>query len=303
MKRILLFVITNILVVVTISLLINLLGLRPYLSARGVDYQALLVFCALFGFAGAFISLQISRWSAKMAMGVQLIDPKNPSNQLESRLVDTIKSLCQSAGLDALPQIGIYASPEVNAFATGPSRSRALLAISTGLLENMDSRAVEGVLGHEVSHIANGDMVTMTLLQGVINTFVMFIARVAVIAIDNAMRSRDGEERRGGGLGYFAQYMLVSVLESVLMLLAAPILYSYSRRREYKADAGSARLKGPDTMIYALESLQRATSVRDDRAPSLSTFKINGYGHGLMAALYSSHPPIASRIAALRRGT
>ncbi|OGR82542.1 MAG: zinc metalloprotease HtpX [Elusimicrobia bacterium RIFCSPHIGHO2_02_FULL_57_9] len=301
MKRILLFAVTNLLVVVAISFVIDLLGLRPYLTANGIDYQALLIFCALFGFGGAFISLQISRWSAKTAMGVRLIDLENPSNQLERRLADTVKSLCQRMELETLPEIGIYRSPEVNAFATGPSRSRALLAVSTGLLENMDSRAVEGVLGHEVSHIANGDMVTMTLLQGVINTFVMFVARIAAIAIDNAMRSRDGE-RRNGGLGFFAQFMLVSLLESVLMILASPVLYYYSRRREYKADANSARIAGAGTMIYALEALKRSTQVRDERAPSLSTFKINGHGHGLIAALYSSHPPIEARIEALRRG-
>ena len=162
MKRILLFAVTNLLVVVAISFVIDLLGLRPYLTANGIDYQALLIFCALFGFGGAFISLQISRWSAKTAMGVRLIDLENPSNQLERRLADTVKSLCQRMELETLPEIGIYRSPEVNAFATGPSRSRALLAVSTGLLENMDSRAVEGVLGPGAANNSTrgGDLVT-----------------------------------------------------------------------------------------------------------------------------------------------
>ena len=301
MKRIALFVVVNLLVVVTISFLVNLLGLRPYLSASGIDYQALLIFCSIFGFAGAFISLQLSRWSAKMAMGVELINPENPSGPQEARLVEAITGLCQRAGLSPLPEIGIYRSPEVNAFATGPSRSRSLLAVSSGLLQQMDGRAVEGVLGHEISHIVNGDMVTMTLIQGVVNTFVMFLARIIAFAIDNALRGRD-RERRGGGLGFFAQYLLIMVLESVLFLIASPVIYYFSRTREYRADAGSARLSGAETMIHALESLQSATQVEDKRAPALSTFKINGHGRGLAALLFSTHPPIEARIAALRRG-
>jgi heat shock protein HtpX len=301
MKRFLIFAATNILVVLTISFVINALGLQPYLSERGINYQGLLIFCALFGFGGSLISLQLSRWTAKMAMGVQLIDPEKPEGDFESRLVVRVRKLCQMANLETLPEIGIYSSPEVNAFATGPSRSRSLLAISTGLLQSMDSRAVDGVLGHEISHIVNGDMVTMTLLQGVVNTFVMFISRVAVILIDNAMRSRDEEGRRGGGLGFFAQYMLINVLESVLMLLASPLVYWFSRHREYRADAGSAKMMGRDTMIHALESLRAGAHVRDDRAPAVSMFKINGYGHGLAQLLFSTHPSLDKRIEALKR--
>jgi heat shock protein HtpX len=293
MKRFLLFALTNVLVVVTVSFVINLLGLRPYLSAQGINYESLLIFCAIFGFAGSFISLQMSRWTAKRGMGVQLVPADHP-------LVDRVRRLCQAAGLETLPEIGIYRSPEVNAFATGPSRSRSLLAVSSGLLESMDDRAIDGVLGHEISHITNGDMVTMTLLQGVVNTFVMFLARVAAFAIDNMLRSRD-DDRRGGGLGYFAHYLLVSVLESVLMLLASPLIYWFSRHREYRADAGSAGITGRETMIHALQSLAAGRAVRDDRAPALSAFKINGHGHGLAQLLFSSHPPIEARIAALRK--
>ena len=299
MKRFLIFAVTNILVVVTVSVLVNVLGLRPYLTQRGVDYQALLIFCALFGFAGSFISLQLSRWTAKRAMDVQLVNPDDPGGDFEVRLVARVRRLCQSANLETLPEIGIYSSPEVNAFATGPSRSRSLLAISTGLLQSMDSRAVDGVLGHEISHIVNGDMVTMTLLQGVVNTFVMFASRVAVIAIDNTMRSRDDDERRGG-LGYFAQYMLIMVLESVLMLLASPLVYWFSRQREYRADAGSAKMLGRETMIHALESLRAGPRVQDDRAPAVSMFKIDGHGHGLAQLLFSTHPSLEKRIAALK---
>lgn len=300
MKRFLIFVATNLLVVLTISLLVQVLGLQHALYARGADYRGLLVVCAVMGFAGSFISLQLSRWSAKNAMGVQLIDPANPNGDFEARLVERVKRLCQGAGLETLPEIGVYESPEVNAFATGPSRSRSLLAISTGLLNAMDSRAVDGVLGHEISHIVNGDMVTMTLLQGVVNTFVMFLSRVGAMLIDNAMRSRDDDGREGGGLGYFAHYMLVSVLETVLMLLASPLVYWFSRQREYKADAGSARITGRDTMIHALQSLQSGRRIRDDRAPAVSMFKIDGHGHGLAQLLFSTHPPIEKRIEALK---
>ncbi len=300
MKRVILFIAVNLLVILVVSVLVNLLGIRPYLSSRGIDYVALLEFCALFGFAGAMISLSMSRWTAKMMMGVRLIDSEHPASAAESRIVDMVRSLARKAELPALPEIGVYQSPEVNAFATGPSKRRALLAISSGLLETMDDRAVEGVIGHELSHVANGDMVTMTLLQGIVNTFVMFLAYVIAFAIDNALRSRDSEER-GGGLGYFAQSILIYVLEMVLMFLASPIIYAYSRWREYRADAGSARLTARETMIHALESLKRATRVEDNRAPALSSFKINGRGHGLLALLFSTHPPLDARIEALRR--
>jgi heat shock protein HtpX len=299
MKRIILFVAVNLLVILVVSLLVNLLGIRPYLNARGVDYVALLEFCALFGFAGSLISLSMSRWTAKMMMRVELINPDHPQGAAESRIVEMVRNLVRKAELPALPEIGVYESPEINAFATGPSKRRALLAISSGLLNAMDDDAVEGVIGHELSHVANGDMVTMTLLQGVVNTFVMFLSYVIAFAIDNAMRSRDSEER-GGGLGYFSQMILIWVLESALMFLASPIIYAYSRWREYRADAGSARLTARETMIHALESLKRATQVEDNRAPALSSFKINGRGHGLMALLFSTHPPIDARIEALR---
>jgi heat shock protein HtpX len=196
-----------------------------------------------------------------------------------------------------LPDLGIYPSREVNAFATGPSAGRSLVAVSAGLLSRMDSKAVEGVLAHEVSHIVNGDMVTMTLLQGVANTFVMFVSRVAVFAIDNFMRSRDDD---GRGLGYFAQYMLIMLFESVLMLLAMVVIYSFSRRREFAADKGSAELSGRETMIHALESLRDHKDQVDHSHPGMATFKIHGGARGLVALLYSSHPPLEARIAALR---
>ncbi|MBI5624412.1 MAG: protease HtpX [Elusimicrobia bacterium] len=298
LKRLFFFVAVNLLVIFAVNLVIHVLGVEPYLTARGLNYTNLLYFCAIFGFVGSFISLQMSRFMAKHALGVQLIDPRHPGGPEAARLVEMVSRICQRAGMTTLPEIGVYPSREVNAFATGPSASRSLVAVSTGLLDRMDSRAVEGVLAHEVSHIVNGDMVTMTLLQGVVNTFVMFASRVAVFAIDNFLRSRDDE---GRGLGYFAQYLLIMVFETILMLLAMIVIYFFSRRREFAADKGSAELTGRETMIHALESLRDHKNQVDNTHPSLSTLKIHGGSRGLVALLYSSHPPLEARIAALRR--
>jgi heat shock protein HtpX len=295
MKRFLLFFAVNLLVVLTLSLVAGILGVG---SRFGVGLQGLLAFCAVFGFGGALISLMISRWTAKMALGVQLISPESPGGSAESFLVEKVRMLCSRAGIETLPEIGVYESPEVNAFATGPTRNRALVAVSSGLLNRMDEDAVEGVLGHEVSHIANGDMVTMTLLQGVANTFVMFFARVAAFAIENAMRSRDDDRR--GGMGYFAHYLLVSALEVVFMLLANIVVFAFSRWREYRADAGSAGLAGREKMIHALEALQRGAALEDRGHPAVAAMKIHSSGHGLMSLLFSSHPPLEDRIRALR---
>jgi heat shock protein HtpX len=299
MKRILLFIATNLLVVLTISILINLLGVRPGLYRRGIDYQSLLIFCAIWGFAGSFISLQLSRWSAKMSLGVQLIDPANPGHPEAMKLVEVVSRLSRAANLPNIPEIGVYPSREVNAFATGPSASRSLLAVSAGLLERMDDRAIEGVLGHEISHIANGDMVTMTLIQGVVNTFVMFFSRIAVFALENALRSRD--DREGPHMGYFMRMMLTSLFETVLMLLASPLVYWFSRTREFRADLGSARIAGRDRMIHALESLRGTERLADPRAAgAVAAFKINGTQQTLLAKLFASHPTIDQRIAALQ---
>jgi heat shock protein HtpX len=297
MRRFAVFFAVNAAVLIVIGMLLNLLGVRPYLRSQGISYDGLLVFCALWGFVGSFVSLQISRWAAKRAMGVQLIDPNTPSGAVQSHLVGRIRDLSQRAGLKTLPEIGVYRSPEVNAFATGPSRDRALVAVSTGLLERMDDEAVEGVLGHEISHIANGDMVTMALVQGVVNTFVMFFARVIAQIIDSFLR-RDDE---GGGLGFFGYFIVVSILDTVLMLLASPIVYAFSRYREYRADAGSAKLTRPGTMIHALEALGRNSGRFDKQDAAIATMKIQGGAHGLLASLFSSHPPIPSRIQALRQ--
>ncbi|MCX5787487.1 MAG: protease HtpX [Elusimicrobia bacterium] len=302
-KRIFLFIAINLLVMLTITLTMTIIsraGLLPHLMYGGMDYASLLVMCACFGFAGAIISLLTSRIAAKWAYGIELIDMQRPQGAAEELLAATVRDLCNRVGITTMPQVGIYPSREVNAFATGPSKSRALVAVSSGLLETMDRQGLEGVLGHEISHVVNGDMVTMTLLQGIVNTFVMFLAYAGAFAIENALRGRDSE-RRGGGLGYFGRYMLINVLETVLMLFAAPLLYAFSRWREYRADRGSAKLYGAPTMIHALESLMGYRNAVDKQHPAFAAFKINGGGQGLLARLFASHPPLEKRIEALKR--
>lgn len=287
MRRFAVFFAVNAAVLVAISILLTILGIRS---------QIPLAACALFGMGGAFLSLQISRWTAKRALGVVVIDARQPASDSEAFLVDSVKNLCARAKLSDLPEIGIYPSPEVNAFATGPSRSRSLLAVSTGLLERLDADAIEGVLGHEIAHIANGDMVTMALVQGIVNTFILFFARIIAHLIDNFLSSDD----EGGGLGFFGYMAVIFTLESVLFLLASPIIYWFSRKREFRADAGSAALGGRDPMIHALESLKQSSRLVDNSNQSLATMKIHGGARGLVAMLYASHPSLDARIAALK---
>ena len=297
-KRIVLFMLTNLLVIVTISLVLNLLGIRPYLTARGIDYYSLLVFCVVWGMGGAFISLAISRWMAKMMMGVRVIDPQTRDPQLAG-LLETVYNLARGAGLEKMPEVGIYQSPELNAFATGPTKNRALVAVSSGLLVNMNRDEVEGVLGHEITHIANGDMVTMTLIQGVVNAFVMFFARIAAYMIMTAMGgSRDRNER--SAFSPFIYMILVFVLEIGFSFLGMFVIAGFSRYREYRADAGGARLAGRGKMIAALRALQENMRVRvpDDKQAAVATLKIFGRGKG-MYALLSTHPPLDQRIARL----
>ena len=296
-KRVLLFVAVNLLVLLTISLVLGLLGVGRYLGGGG--YGGLMAICLVWGMGGAFISLALSRVMAKWMMGVRVVDP-NSSDPGVQELVRTVHGLAQRAGLPAMPEVGIYDSPEVNAFATGPSRSRALVAVSTGLLNAMRREEVTGVLGHEITHIANGDMVTMTLLQGVINAFVMFLARVLAFGISQAMRSRD-EEGRGGG--WFFQSMLTWILEIVLSLFGMIVVNWFSRWREFRADAGGARFAGRDKMIGALQALQRlherpAPELAGGRSDAFRSLKIAGPPGGLLR-LFASHPPLEERIARL----
>lgn len=292
-KRIALFIATNLLVVLTISIIVRLLGLDRFTTPFGVDYQKMFLLCLVWGFGGAFISLAISRIVAKFAMGVQVIDPRDPGQFGD--IVDMVHRLSQKAGLTTMPEVGIYDSPEVNAFATGPTKSRALVAVSTGLLRRMDRDAVEGVIGHEVAHIANGDMVTMTLIQGVVNAFVMFLARAIAIALSQVGR-KDGEEG-----STHMNYLVVFLLELVLSFFGMIVVAWFSRYREYRADAGGARVAGKEKMVGALAALNRFYGVNaevEDK-PSMATLKISGKQGGFMA-LFSTHPPLEDRIARLQ---
>jgi heat shock protein HtpX len=288
-KRIGLFLVVNVLVVITISILLQVLGVRPYLTEFGIDYGQLAAFCLVWGMGGAFISLALSRVLAKMMYGVKVIDP-NRADRSAQELVRMVHDLSRAAGLPRMPEVGIYDSPEVNAFATGPTRGRALVAVSTGLLRRMDRDELEGVLGHEVAHVANGDMVTMTLVQGVINAFVMFLARVIAFAI-----TRGDRDSRG------TQFLITMVLQVVLSIFGSMVVAWFSRYREYRADAGGARLAGRERMIGALQALRSGADVVDESAPEgLAAFKISGRP-SRFAALFSTHPPIEQRIARLRQ--
>jgi heat shock protein HtpX len=296
MKRIFLLTVTNVAVLVLLTAVISLLHLDRWLTAAGINYPLLLVFSLVVGFTGSFISLAISKWMAKMAYQIQIID--SPQTEGEEWLLNTVRSLAARARI-AMPEVGIYQSPEVNAFATGPSRSNALVAVSSGLLSQMNRRQIEGVLGHELTHVSNGDMVTMTLLQGVVNTFVVFLSRIIGVAVDSFL-NRGSDERRGVGMGFFIGMFLSEI---VLGILASFIVAWYSRQREFRADAGSAQIAGPDAMLSALRGLQALSEggpVIDERSASLNTLKINGKPSGFLSLL-ASHPPLEERIAALER--
>ncbi|HVQ30728.1 MAG TPA: protease HtpX [Vicinamibacteria bacterium] len=286
MKRVILFVLTNLAVVVTINILLSVLsalGVLPRFDQGSLT--GLMAFCFLWGMVGSFISLQMSRFMAKRAMGLRLIDGNTGNADLD-RVYNTIGHLTQQAGLP-MPEVGVYDSPEVNAFATGPSQSRSLVAVSTGLLRQMDQAAVQGVLGHEITHIKNGDMVTMALLQGVINSFVMFFAHI----IASVLFPSDRENRRPS----FLYYIALNVIQMALSALGAIVVCWFSRQREFRADAGGAELAGRVSMIGALKSLLANQDRVDNSQQALTTFKIAG---GPMA-LFATHPPLEVRIARL----
>jgi heat shock protein HtpX len=290
MKRIFLFVLTNIAILLVLSLVLRITGLDRWLAAQGGSMGSMLVLAAVMGFGGALISLAISKWTAKRMMGVQVI--KEPRNATEQWLVSTVRSQAEQAGI-GMPEVGIFESPQPNAFATGARRDAALVAVSRGLLDSMSRSEVEAVLGHEISHVANGDMVTLTLIQGVVNTFVFFLSRVIGSIVDRSM-SRDGE--RSSGMGYFLTVMISQV---VLGFLASMIVMWFSRQREFRADAGGARLSGRNNMIAALERL-KASHAPSPMPKQMAAFGISaGSGSGL-SRLFLSHPPLDERIAALR---
>jgi heat shock protein HtpX len=288
MKRILLFVATNVAIVVVLSVVAHLLGIDKYLDARGGSLGGLLMFAALFGFGGSLISLAISKWMAKKAMGVRVIT--QPSNATETWLLNAVGNHARNAGI-GMPEVGIFESPDPNAFATGASRNNALVAISTGLLQRMNEHEVDAVLGHEISHVANGDMVTLALIQGVVNTFVIFLSRIIGNIVDRSFfRSEDGR-----GPAYFIS---VIVSEIVLGILASLIVLWFSRWREFRADRGGAKLAGRANMIAALEKLKASHEALPQQ------FAAFGIADGRVASgfarLRMSHPPLEERIAALR---
>lgn len=292
MKRVLLFVLTNVAVMVVLSVVVYMLGLDKYLRGNG-GMGGLLVVSAIFGFGGAFISLAMSKWIAKRSMGVQVIT--QPANPTEKWLVDTVRTYAKEAHI-GMPEVGIFDSPEPNAFATGARKDAALVAVSTGLLNRMRKEEVEAVIGHEVAHVANGDMVTLTLIQGVVNTFVFFIARVIGNIVDSA--TRGNSERSGPGMAYF---ITVIFAEMVLGILASMIVMWFSRKREFRADHGGAFLAGRQNMIGALEALQRQREPQGLPA-NMAAFGINAGVPTGLRKLLMSHPPLEERIAALKAG-
>jgi len=293
MMRIFLFLATNAAVLVLISVVFKVLGIDGILQANQVDLnlQALLIMSAVIGFGGSFISLALSKFMAKRSMGVQVIE--QPRSQTEQWLVETVRRLAKQAGI-GMPEVGIFNAPEPNAFATGMSRNNALVAVSSGLLQNMNSDEVEAVLGHEITHVSNGDMVTMGLLQGVVNTFVIFLSRVIGHVVDRVVFKTE----RGYGPAYFITSIVAQVF---LSILASAIVMWFSRRREFRADAGGASLAGRGKMIGALQALQRAHEPQD-LPGEFAAFGINGGFATGLKKLFLSHPPLEERIAALQAG-
>ncbi|MEQ1559044.1 MAG: protease HtpX [Methyloglobulus sp.] len=288
MMRILLFLATNIAVMIVISILFNILGLSGYMGANGINLGSLLAMSAVIGVTGSVISLAMSKTMAKSSMGVQVID--QPQNQTERWLIDVVTKQAQQAGI-GMPEVGIFQAPVANAFATGMNKNNALVAVSTGLLQSMKPDEVEAVVGHEITHVANGDMVTMALMQGVLNTFVYFFATIIGHVVDRALSGDN--ERSGFGMGYYIVQMIAQV---ALGFLASILVAWFSRRREFKADAGGASLAGRDKMVGALRALQRGHEA-EELPGQFAAFGINGGG---IQKLFMTHPPLEERIAALQ---
>ncbi len=285
-KRIFYFLLTNVLVLLTISIIFSLTGAGNYITAQGgIDLGALLVFSAIIGFSGSFISLAMSRWMAKRMMNVQVINPNDSLSSYEQNIVDKVHRLARSAGLTHMPEVGIYDSPEVNAFATGPSKKRSLVAVSTGLIREMDDAAIEGVIAHEVAHIANGDMVTMTLLQGVVNTFVVFLARIAAWIASRFVKEE---------LAPIVHFLAIIIFQIVFSILGSLVVFAYSRHREFHADKGGADLAGRDKMTHALQMLKAYSSrMKGEEQTAIATLKINNKAKSM---LFSTHPDLDERI-------
>lgn len=293
MKRIALFLATNLAIIIVLSISLRLLGFEGFLDKQGVDLNlnSLLIFAAVFGFGGSFFSLAISKWMAKKTTGAQVIT--QPANQTERWLVQTVERQAREAGI-GMPEVAIYQSPEINAFATGASRNNALVAVSTGLLQNMSADEAEAVLGHEVSHVANGDMITLSLIQGVVNTFVIFLSRVIGHFVDRVIFKVE----RGHGPAF---WITTIVAEIVLGILASIIVMWFSRQREFRADVGGAQLAGRQKMIAALQRLKKNHEGSSDLPDQLTAFGISGLRSSKFGKLFLSHPPLDERITALQQ--
>jgi heat shock protein HtpX len=292
MKRIILFIITNLAVILVLSIVLRVLGVDRILDEQGVhlDLANLLVFAAVFGFGGAFVSLALSKWTAKRLTGARVV--ATPRNDAEAWLVNTVKRQADRAGI-GMPEVAVYDSPDINAFATGMRRNHSLVAVSTGLLRAMSRDEAEGVLGHEISHVANGDMVTLALIQGVVNTFVIFLSRVVGHLVDRVVFRNE----RGHGPAFFITTILAQL---VLGVLATVIVMWFSRQREFRADAGSAALEGRDKMIAALKRLQKVADPRP-LPDQMAAFGISGSARGGIRRLFMTHPPLEERIEVLAR--
>jgi heat shock protein HtpX len=288
MLRILLFLATNLAIIAIASVVFQLLGLNQYLAETGFGSQSMLMLCFVFGMGGSFVSLLISKWMAKRSMGVQVIDA--PHNSGEQWLVSTVKELADKAGI-GMPEVGIFQSSAPNAFATGWNKNNALVAVSTGLLQRMDREEVKAVLGHEIGHVANGDMVTLALIQGVVNTFVIFFARIIGSFVDRVVFKNE----RGGGVGFFIATMVAQV---ILGILASTIVAWFSRRREFRADQAGAELVSPAAMASALMRLKETYDQPSELNGELVAFGIRG--EGKFSQLFSTHPPLDVRIQALK---
>jgi heat shock protein HtpX len=295
-KRIALFLLTNILIMVSISIVwmvvTQVFGIGAIRGADGLQYGPLMIYCLIWGFMGSFISLALSRIMAKWMMGVRVIDPAS-ARGAENALVSKVYALARTAGLQKMPQVGIYESPELNAFATGPTKNRALVAVSSGLLHQMTDEEVEGVLAHEIAHVANGDMVTMTLIQGVVNAFVLFFAKIIAYFVGQSVK----EESRP-----MVEFAVSLVAQIFLGVLGAMVVARFSRWREFRADAGAVKLGGKQKMVSALERLRRNQDLQTMEQSNLAAFKISGSQNRFLQLL-STHPPLEERISRLRSGS
>jgi heat shock protein HtpX len=296
-KRIFLFLAVNFLVILMISFIMQILNVKPFLTGYGLNYTSLLIFCSIWGFVGAFISLGLSRIIAKKLMGVQVIDPTKAEGE-HLKLCQLIEKLAQRAHLKAIPEVGIYSSNEINAFATGPTQNRSLVAVSSGLLNRLNLKEIEAILAHEITHISNGDMVTMTLMQGVVNAFVMFLARVVAFAVSGMNRSKNSSQSN-----YFSYYIFVYLFEIVFMILGSMVTAAFSRYREFRADKGGAELSSKEAMIDALKSLKAMQEIKDpkERAPSMQALKISSTNKKGLIQLFATHPPLNLRIERLQQ--